>query len=387
MKSNMAKQELDNALDTSDVDRYVGQPVAGGQLKEPIAVNDIRRWVQGLDYPNAIHFEEDAATRTRLGTIVAPQSFTACCDVGHGSVPAIVGLIPGSHVVFGGDEWWFYGPRIRPGDKIRVERKFDGYSLADTKFAGPCMFSRGDTLYINQRDDSIAKQRSTMVRYRADLARERGHFDGFAQAPEFSAAQLREFATQKKAWAQSGKDGTGPSDPQVGDVLPTRPIGPHTKASFAREYSSLTFTVWGSHVLEDGYVGMEAGWLPELMGGDDDASKGVGFDEGPASGHGDLEKAKLIGMPRHYGYGSSMGAWALDYVAFWGGDDSFIRHAKIDYRNPVFEDDITLINGTVADVRFDPMLGVRVALVSVVMANQDGTIIAKGPVTVELARL
>jgi hypothetical protein len=381
-------ERLDERLDTSDVDKYVGKSVDGGHLKEPITVTDIRRWVQGLDYPNPIHYEEAAATRTSFGEIVAPQSFTACCDVGHGAVPAIVGLIPGSHVIFGGDEWWFYGPRIRPGDKVRVERKFDGYKLADTKFAGPSMFSRGDTLYLNQRNDPIAKQRSTMVRYRADLARKRGYFDLAAEAPVFTDKQLREFARLKKAWAQSGKSGEGPGEPAVGDALPVRPIGPHSKASFAREYSGLIFTVWGSHYYEGNYMGMDAGWLPELMGsGEDDASQGVGFDEGPASGHGDIEKAKLIGMPRHYGYGSSMGAWALDYVAFWGGDNSYIRHANIAYRNPVFEDDITLINGTVKDVRFDPLLGVKVALVEVVMTNQDDTVIAKGPVTIELSRL
>ncbi len=381
-------QDHDERLDTSDVDKYVGKTIGGGHLKEPVSVTDIRRWVQGLDYPNAIHYEEEVAARTPMGEIVAPQSFTVCCDVGHGSVPAIVGLIPGSHVVFGGDEWWFYGPRIRSGDKIRVERKFAGYTLADTKFAGPTMFSRGDTLYLNQRNDPIAKQRSTMIRYRADLARARGHFDSAAEPPTFTTEQLQEFARIKKAWARSGKSGEGPGEAvKVGDVLPTRPIGPHSRASFAKEYAALIFTVWGSHYYDDSYMGMDAGWLPELMSGDDDASMGVGADEGPASGHGDIEKAKLIGMPRHYGYGSSMGAWALDYAAFWGGDESFIRHARIDYRNPVFEDDITLINGKVTDVRFDPLLGARVAVVEVVMTNQVDTVIAKGPVTIELARL
>jgi acyl dehydratase len=383
----MSTQQPNDRLDTTDVDKYVGKRIAGGHLKDPVSTNDIRRWVQGLDYPNPIHFDTDAAARTRFGEIVAPQSFTVNCDVGHGSVPALIGAIPGSHVIFGGDEWWFYGPRIRSGDKVRVERKFDGYKLADTKFAGPSMFSRGDTLYVNDRNEAIAKQRSTMVRYRADLARERGHFDNFAEPPEFSGSQLREYAVLKKAWEKSGQSGEGPGDPAVGDKVPTRPIGPHTKASFAKEYSALLFTIWGSHYYEEGFLGLDTGWLPELMSGEDDLLSGAGPDSGPASGHGDIEKAKLIGMPRHYGYGSSMGAWALDYVAFWGGDECFIRHARIDYRYPIFEDDITLVNGVVSDVRFDPLLGVKLATVDVVMTNQDGTIVAKGPVTVELARL
>ena len=362
-------------------------PVAGGQLKEPVTIMDIRRWVQALDYPNPIHFDDEAAMRTGKGVIVAPQSFTVCCDVGHGTVPALMGLIPGSHVVFGGDEWWFYGPHILSGDKLRVTRRFDGYSLAETKFAGPCLFARGDTTYINQREDVVAKQRSTMVRYRADIARERGHYDSVAEPPDFSAEQLREFSRIKKEWSQSGRDGQGPGDLVSGQTLPTRLIGPHTAVSFAKEFTALPFTVWGSHYYDGDFKGLDAGWLPELMSDDNDPGMGVGTDEGPASGHGNIEKAKLVGMPRHFGYGSSIGAWTLDYAAYWGGDKSFIRHAKIDYRSPVFEHDVTLVNGTVKQVRHDRVLGACVAEVDVVMTNQDDTVIAKGAVTIELERL
>ena len=72
-------------LDTSDVDKHVGEEVGGGQLKEPIALIDIRRWVQTMDYLNPRHFDEEAANYTRYGEIVAPQSFMVCCDVGHGA--------------------------------------------------------------------------------------------------------------------------------------------------------------------------------------------------------------------------------------------------------------------------------------------------------------
>ena len=68
--------------------------MGGGQLKEPVTVTDIRRWVQGMHYPNPLHYDETYADSSVHGRIVAPQSFTICCDVGHGAVPAIVGTIP-----------------------------------------------------------------------------------------------------------------------------------------------------------------------------------------------------------------------------------------------------------------------------------------------------
>ncbi|HYV59878.1 MAG TPA: MaoC family dehydratase N-terminal domain-containing protein, partial [Acidimicrobiia bacterium] len=87
----MAKVEESRVtFDTTDVDRHLGQPVGGGQLKEPVAVNDIRRWVQGMQYANPLHYDDEFAAKTRFGRIIAPQSFTICCDVGHGAGPAIV---------------------------------------------------------------------------------------------------------------------------------------------------------------------------------------------------------------------------------------------------------------------------------------------------------
>ena len=41
---------------------------------------------------------------------------------------------------------------------------------------------------------------------------------------------------------------------------------------------------------------------------------------GPSSGHLQPRWARHVGMPRGYGYGASMGAWILDYVAAWAGE-------------------------------------------------------------------
>jgi len=65
-------------MDTAEVDQWIGRPIAGEQLKEPVAVNDIRRWVQGMNYPNRLHFEEDFAAESEFGRIVASQSFAVC---------------------------------------------------------------------------------------------------------------------------------------------------------------------------------------------------------------------------------------------------------------------------------------------------------------------
>src|SRR5262245_7596155 len=95
-------------MDLSDVEPRVGKEVGGGQLWEPCGSLDIRRWVHALDYPNPLHWNEEFARNSKFGGIVAPQSFAVSMDFAHGVQPACVGRIPGSHLIFGGEEWWFY---------------------------------------------------------------------------------------------------------------------------------------------------------------------------------------------------------------------------------------------------------------------------------------
>src|SRR3546814_16517809 len=108
----------DKTLDCSDIDDFLGKPIQPGRTREPIAGNDIRRWVQAMHYPNRLHYDDGFAAEGRYSRIVAPLSFPVACDDGHGTAPACVGLIPNSHLVFGGDDWWFHGPRNFDGDRI-----------------------------------------------------------------------------------------------------------------------------------------------------------------------------------------------------------------------------------------------------------------------------
>jgi acyl dehydratase len=386
----MTQVEQPVAFDTTDVDRYVGQPVGGGQLTEPVSVTDIRRWAQGMQYPNPLHYDDAYAAESAFGRIVAPQSFAVCCDVGHGAGPAIVGNIAGTHMIFGGDEWWFSSARIYPGDLIRMQRRFVDYKVTDTKFAGPTMFSRGETIYANQRGDRVATQWSTAVRYLAEEARKRGFFEQIAPRPEWTDEKLVAIDHQRLAWIRSRAGANSPHWESVatGDHLPTRPIGPHTLSTFATEWRSYIFTVWGSNYHEGRDHLSEAGWLPEMDRNVDaakeDPAVGDGLYRGPSRGHTDESHARVIGMPRAYGYGASMGAWVLDYVAHWAGDSGVIRHSNMQYRFPAFEGDATFLDAEVVDRRRDQTLGAKLVTLEVVMTTQDRAVMAKGPVEVEL---
>ncbi len=377
-------------FDTAAVDRWIGVPLGGSCMRDPVHVNDVRRWSQGMQNPNPLYYDVDYAAEGRFGRILAPQSFSVCTDDSHGAAPAIQGHIDGTHMLFGGDEWWFHGPRIEAGDQLRQERMLFDYKVTNTKFAGPTMFSRGDTTYINQQGQVVAKQRSTSIRYRADLARERGEFMD-RESPEWSDADLQEIEKQKFDYYQSflslGHERR--LFVKAGDRLPRRPIGPHTLMTFTTEWRSYLMTVWGAFEDTGGESSLfGAGWLPEmsrdLEGAKVDPSQGDGLYKGPSRGHVQPRYAQLIGLPRGYGYGASMGAWILDYLTNWVGEWGEVIHSNMQYRSPAFTGDVTYLDGSVIEVRHDDRSGQPVASVEVVMTNQREEVMASGTAELRL---
>jgi hypothetical protein len=387
---NQSDQEV--GLDTGPVDRWIGIPLGGGQLKDPIVANDLRRWAQGMQNPNPLYYDDGFAREhdSRFGDLVAPQSFAVATDDSHGAGPAIQGMIPGTHMLFGGDEWWFFGPRMRPGQRITRDRMLFDYRVTKTSFAGPTLFSRGDTTYINDSGELICKQRSTSIRYLAEEARKRQLFSD-DKDPEWTEDQLMKIEQQKLEYCQSFLE-LGHQRRlfvKVGDQLATRPIGPHTIASFTTEWRAFQMTIW--HAFEE-VPGpdstLDAGWLPEMSrdqeGAKVDPTLGDGLYHGPSRGHIQAKYAQLIGLPRGYGYGASMGAWIMDYVSNWAGEWSDIVHSKMSYRSPAMTGDLTLLDGEVVDINYDDPSGQPVAKVHVVMTNHNEAILAEGDALVRL---
>jgi acyl dehydratase len=385
-------------MDLSDVKARVGQEVGGGELLEPCSATDIRRWAMAMDYPNPIHWDGEFAKASKFGGLVAPQSFPVAMDIGHGAQPACVGYIPGSHLLFGGEEWWHYGPRLKPGDRLTQRRWFHDYKVTDTKFAGPTLFQRGDTVHFNQYGTPISKERSTSIRYLASEAERRGQMQPPGQAPTWSREDLLKVERERTAWIHSNREGRTPrfADVSVGDRLPRRAIGPHTLASFASEYRAFVFNVWGTfrwvapEGVKDPWINQDPGWVDgfgfDYEGAKIDPRLRDGLYVGPSRGHVDVEKAAKIGLSRAYGYGATMGAWVTDYVAYWAGHKGLVRYSNASYRGPAYQGDVTYLDAEVMERQEQSQWGSPLVVLEFKMTNQDGLQLASGRVDVELLR-
>jgi acyl dehydratase len=381
-------------LDCSDIDQYLGKPITSHSLREPIANNDIRRWVHAMHYPNLLHYDPDYAKASRFGKLIAPQSFAIAVDDGHGSAPACVGCIPDSHLLFGGDEWWFYEPKIAGGDIISEERIPFDYVVKETKFAGPTCFQRGDNFYRNQRGELIATQRSPSIRYKATAG---GAAVNTAEAddPVWTDAELEKLEERKLGWInmlhELGHKERWWDDVKVGDQLPERVFGPHSIASFTTEWRAYIVNTWGTmnlrklDLLALGFTPEMAGWEndPDVQKVNPEITDGAYF--GPSRGHLFPKYARRIGMPRAYGYGASMGAWVTDYLAGWAGEHGLVVHSAANYRGPALSGDITVQTAEVVDKQVDKD-GRHIVQVRHKMATQKGTTMCTAVAEIQLPK-
>jgi len=381
-------------LDLSDIEHRVGKPCGGGELLDPCSAMDIRRWAMGMDYPNPIHWDEEFARNSKFGGIVAPQSMAVCMDFGDGIGPSLVGHIPNSHMLFGGEEWWFYGHTIRPGDQLFQERRFHDYKLVDTKFAGPTLIQRGDTTHRTRNGTLVAKERGTSLRYLVAEAEKRKLFEANTKNPVWTSDELKKIAKIRRDWILSNRKGISPhfEEVQVGDKLPRRALGPHSIASIATEWRAFSFTTWGSYRWV-GVPGVPDAWINQDNGftipvdyeeAAIDPRAADGLYSGPASGHVNKSTGAEIGLPRVYGYGATMGAWATDYLAYWAGHDGMVRHTKVAFRAPYFEGDVTYVDGEVIGKEASSAWGVPLIAIKLQMTNQDSTLLVDGTAEVEV---
>ena len=377
-------------MDTSEVDKMLGVPIGGDQPRDPFTANDIRRFVQGMDNPNRLYFDVDYAAQSPFERIVAPQSYFGG-GAGTGANPTTNGTIPGSHMLFGGDEQWFYGPRIFPGDRLTMDRQTFDYRVTNTAFAGPTMFQRGDTIYANQNGELIAKQRSTAIRYLVSNSQKLKAFAGQDKEPEWTDEQLEEIYKKRLIWIRSfpGHKKRLWSDVAVGDEMTERVIGPHSIQSLTSE-SRTNQGGWGSGAFGPAMLKprAEPGWLPimsqdrERAAEDPAATDGLVF--GASRGHVQPRFAQVIGMPRAYGYGATMCVWCVDYLANWAGDYGFVLHHNTQYRNPALTGNVTYMSGQVKDKWVDDQFGRHVVQMSYEMKTHEGTLMARGTAEIVL---
>ena len=221
-------------------------------------------------------------------------------------------------------------------------------------------------------------------------------YDKKKRAPKkWTAEEQAEINKVRLDWILSNREGVSPQfrEVKIGDKLPRRVIGPHSVVTFALECRAHRQNIWGTWRWNVP-VGVhdpatEDAGFSEKMSYDFEARKidprmADGLFHGPSSGHINSDKAEDIGMGGAYGYGASMNAWFVDYLAYWAGHNGFIWHSKSQFRSPAFEGDVTYLDGEVVDKLEVSPYGMPVVQIKVKQTTQEGDVILTGIAEVEL---
>jgi len=135
-----------------------------------VTKKDIRRYAQAIGDLNPLYSDEAYAAKTRYEKIIAPPLF--CHSFAFDDVPAEElredGLpveldvpLPVSRAI-GGGSVFEVGKPISPGDEIKVTKKIvDIYSK--TGKSGLLYFIVIDTLYENQENEMVAREKATYI--------------------------------------------------------------------------------------------------------------------------------------------------------------------------------------------------------------------------------
>lgn len=154
------------------------------QVSYPVSVSDIRRWALAVYWPEqppALFIDEDYASKTSHGGIVAPEEFNPFAwivaeSVTNASAASIgtndpdstekqVGIPgPGLKFMLNGGMSTEYGVRMRPGDVITSVRRLGAYTEREGRL-GLMLFTPTEDTWTNQDGELVKKTVNTLIRY------------------------------------------------------------------------------------------------------------------------------------------------------------------------------------------------------------------------------
>jgi acyl dehydratase len=127
----------------------------------------IRRYADAVGNDNPLYFDEEYASESRYGTIIAPPGFFGWPTQSVPSSEGIIGLMTAMinagyyRILDGGMSYESFLP-VRAGDILIASPKVKEVSAKEGK-SGTMMVCNFETTYLNQNGDLVAKAYQTLI--------------------------------------------------------------------------------------------------------------------------------------------------------------------------------------------------------------------------------
>ena len=314
---------------------------------------------------NPLYISDGLVSTNLFGTMVGHPTILYCFDDTR-----VAPSLPGIHALYVGTNWEFHRP-VLLNDRITSSARLLDVEKKQGDFCGPMALQTGEVVYTNQRDETVARATSYVMRTPRDTARERGKYMGVTRhryTPEELEAIDRAY---EEEWIQ----GDVPrywEDVQVGEEIPLIVKGPLSSDDMLNFIDVTRGTLAFSYFLEHWRRHpQDVYWDPE-----------TGM---PDSWDASMTKdsvAHVFGFPFAHDAGYQRICWLDNLVTNWAGNLGFLESLKVRLGRPNFVYDTTWCKGRVTEKSARD--GKRRAELEVWCENQDGQVTAKGSATVAL---
>lgn len=311
------------------------------QWNEMASKDTIYHFAEGLGDDNPLWTDEEYASKTRYGCILAPPLFLHSCCMPAGGAPG--GGLPGVFGMWAQDLWEWYLP-IRVNDRISGNGKLVEVKEKEGRYAGKMVEQTLLNTFYNQKGEVIAKYWNTALRFERKAAREKGKYTKIEKY-RYSEEEMQRI---EEAYLKEKRRGAEPrywEDTRIGEEVTPLVKGPLTVTSMVTWLMG-----WGSPLCKTDRI---AHLYMQKRPGARMVDPVTNVPDLPEASHWNEELARHSGLPAGYDIGAQRISWFGHLMTDWIGDDGFLKRLKVQLRGPNLVGDTMWCKGKVIDKRIE----------------------------------
>ena len=230
--------------------------------------------------------------------------------------------LPGVHGFFAGNDWEFFRV-LRPGDAVNcVERVLD-VQEKQSRYSATLVIQYVETIYTNQRDETLARVVGWCTRHQRRASRERGKYADVPRRHHYEPDELEAIDQQVLNETARGSQPRYWEDTLVGEEIDPIVRGPLSLQDVS------AFLVGTGRSSAHGVLLREAMRHPDHFFRNPEAGGGLEY---TGIGHLRDSVAEAVGVPGAYDYGPQRVSWMGTLLTNWMGDDAFLKRLRVECR-------------------------------------------------------
>lgn len=328
----------------------------------------IRHWAHGIGTDNPLYTDEEYATSSVHGDLIAPPTILLS------AMSHYTAGLPGVHGMWAGTDWEWHRP-VERGDDIEIKMWLSDVEEKDTSFGGRSVVNTYTTEFYNQDDELFATvdEWNFRVERKSHGSDERQTYTEEDRLAQWSEEEVEEFMEHYQNEEPRGSEPRYFEDVSVDDELDTLLKGPLTVTSMM----IFNMGFGGVFLQTDRLMFQTFAKNRNLM-----SINEMGAPEPPECVHWNEHFADAVGVPTAYDYGNQRVAWMGQVAHHWMGDTGALRDLYVELRSHNFLGDVTWFSGAVTDKRVED--GENLVDIDLVGENHLDEVTTKGSAVVRL---